>query len=80
MKVTANVRAARINMWMFGVVFVPACRLSGTGIVLSGFVYATMMMRVELLLGNTVKCALIVSLYWMCVTLCVCLSEHHSVG
>lgn len=65
-KVTANVRAARINMWMFGVVFVPACRLSGTGIVLSGFVYATMM-RVELLLGNTVKCARLLSACTGCV-------------
>lgn len=73
-KVTANVRAVRINMWMFGVVFVPVCKLSGTGIVSSGFVYATMMMRIELLLGNTVKCVRLLSACTGCVWLlcCVC--------
>lgn len=73
-KVTANVRAVRLNMWMFGVVFVPVCKLSGTGIVLRGFVYATMMMRIELLLGNTVKCVRLLSACTGCVWLlcCVC--------
>lgn len=54
-------------MWMFGVVFVPVCKLSGTGIVLRGFVYATMMMRIELLLGNTVKCVRLLSACTGCV-------------